>query len=232
MTAPGPKVIVSLDYPNTRDALTFVDQVSPELCRLKIGKELFTAAGPDLVKQLVARNFSVFLDLKFHDIPTTVAKACLAAADLGIWMLNVHCLGGKKMLQAAAEALKKNHYKTKLIGVTVLTSLNSDDLEGIGLPNNVEAQVTKLALLAKESGLDGVVCSANEATHIRKTCGDNFLLVTPGIRDASMMPDDQKRTMTPQQAIAAGSDYLVIGRMITADPTPVAKLKQINAQIA
>lgn len=226
-----PKVIVALDYANARDALAFVDQVSPNLCRLKVGKELFTAAGPDFVRRLVERNFSVFLDLKFHDIPNTVARACLAAADLGVWMINVHCLGGRKMMELAARSLKDRNYTTHLIGVTLLTSMEAMDCAEIGLQAPLEQQVLHLAKLAQESGLGGVVCSAQEATALRKQCGQDFLLVTPGIRDSNMMPDDQQRTMTPREALAAGSDYLVIGRMITANPTPIAKLQQINVEL-
>ena len=227
----APRVIVALDYATARDALVFVDQISPDLCRLKIGKELFTAAGPEFVRRLVERNFSIFLDLKFHDIPNTVAKACVAAADLGVWMINVHCLGGRKMMEAASQAIKKGNYPTHLIGVTLLTSMDTASCQEIGLSTDIEGQVLKLAKLAKDCGLGGVVCSANEATLIRQQCGENFLLVTPGIRDNTMPPDDQRRTMTAQEAVAAGSDYLVIGRMITADPTPVEKLKTINANL-
>jgi len=229
--APSPKIIVALDYANARDALVFIDQVSPELCRLKIGKELFTAAGPDFVRRLVERNFSIFLDLKFHDIPNQVSKACVAAAELGVWMITVHCLGGKKMMEAAAKALKDGNYSTRIVGVTLLTSMDETTSQEVGLSRDIEGQVLKLGMLAKESGLNGVVCSPNEVAVLRKKCGENFLLVTPGIRDNTMPPDDQYRTMTPEEALAAGSDYLVIGRMITADPTPVEKLKIINKNL-
>lgn len=228
-TSSSPKIIVALDYSTASEALRFVDEVTPDLCRLKIGKELFTAAGPEFVKKMVQRGFSVFLDLKFHDIPNTVAKACVAAADLGVWMVNVHCLGGRQMMELAARTLKERRYATHLIGVTILTSMDGEACKEVGLPPNVEPEVERLALLAKESGLGGVVCSGQEATMLRKKCGKDFLLVTPGIRANDSPADDQQRTMSPQAAIAAGSDYLVIGRMITGHPQPLEKLIQIAA---
>jgi orotidine-5'-phosphate decarboxylase len=227
MPATAPQIIIALDYAHPKEALKLVDELSPELCRLKVGKELFTAAGPEFIKQLVERKFSVFLDLKFHDIPSTVAKACLAAADLGVWMLNVHCLGGRSMMELAARSLKERGYKTHLIGVTLLTSMNSKDCIEVGLPADIPQQVTHLAQLAEDCGLAGVVCSAQEASILRKTCGADFLLVAPGIRDNSSSTDDQQRIMTPEAALAAGCDYLVIGRMITASPHPIEKLQQI-----
>lgn len=232
MTASAPNIIVALDYARSEEALKLADRLSPELCRLKVGKELFTAAGPDFIRQLVAKNFSVFLDLKFHDIPTTVAKACLAAADLGVWMINVHCLGGRHMLEASAKALQDRGYSTHLIGVTVLTSMSSADCVEVGLSGNIPEQVSQLAQLAQQSGLAGVVCSAQEAPLLRKICGNEFLLVTPGIRDHATAQDDQQRVMTPKMAIDSGSDYLVIGRMITASPHPAEKLQQIMSSLA
>jgi orotidine-5'-phosphate decarboxylase len=226
------RIIVALDYSSAKEALHLVDQISPHLCRLKVGKELFTIAGPDFVRQLIARGFDVFLDLKFHDIPTTVAKACVAAADLGVWMINIHCLGGREMMELAARTMKERRYSTHLIGVTLLTSMDSKACEEVGLPGAIESEIERLAILAKESGLDGVVCSAQEAALLRKRCGQDFLLVTPGIRNSEMPADDQHRTMSPEAALAAGSDYLVIGRMITGHPQPLEKLNQLHSLLA
>lgn len=225
-----PRVIVALDYPSAELALEFARRVSPQLCRLKVGKELFTVAGPQLVEKLVAMGFSVFLDLKFHDIPNTVAQACKSAAQLGVWMVNVHTLGGRRMMETAREALEALPQRPLLIGVTVLTSMNEADLAEIGLPAPA-IQVERLARLAKASGLDGVVCSAQESALLKAACGREFKLVTPGIRPATASLDDQNRVMTPEAAMAAGSDYLVIGRPITQSTDPVATLQSINASI-
>ncbi len=225
-----PRVIVALDYPSADAALAFAARVEPSLCRLKVGKELFTSAGPRLVEKLVAAGFDVFLDLKFHDIPNTVAQACKAAAQLGVWMINVHTLGGRRMMETTREALESLQKRPLLIGVTVLTSMNEQDLAEIGLPAPA-IQVERLARLAKASGLDGVVCSAQESAMLRAACGKDFKLVTPGIRPASASLDDQNRVMTPEAAMAAGSDYLVIGRPITQSADPVATLRAINASI-
>lgn len=225
-------IIVVLDYSNADSAWELVNQLSPELCRLKVGKELFVAAGPDFVRQLVAKGFDVFLDLKFHDIPNTVAQACVAAANLGVWMINVHCSGGSKMMSAARAAidqLKGN--KPLLIGVTVLTSLADSDLQEFGINGSVEAQVLRLAELTQRAGLDGVVCSANEAAALRAKLGKGFCLVTPGIRLVDHRNDDQQRIMTPKAALEAGSDYLVIGRPITQAANPLEVLKTIIQSI-
>lgn len=224
-------VIVALDYANARDALAFVDRVSPERCRLKVGKELFTAEGPNLVKELVHRGFEVFLDLKFHDIPNTVAKACAAAAELGVWMINVHTLGGSKMMQAAHEAITQSDNKPLLIGVTILTSMGPDDLSEIGLPADPQQNVEMLASLAMQSGLDGVVCSSQEVSLLREKLPGSFKLVTPGIRPAGSASGDQTRIMTPAQAIAAGSNYLVIGRPITQAADPMQALAEIEQEL-
>lgn len=228
--AHDPRVIVALDYPNAEAALAFADRVDVSLCRLKVGKELFTSAGPQLVEKLAGRGFDVFLDLKFHDIPNTVAQACKAAAQLGVWMVNVHTLGGRRMMETTREALDALPQRPLLIGVTVLTSMNEADLAEIGLPAPA-IQVERLARLAKASGLDGVVCSAQESALLKAACGKDFKLVTPGIRPASASLDDQNRVMTPEAAMAAGSDYLVIGRPITQSADPVATLAAINASI-
>lgn len=225
-----PRVIVALDYPSAEAALEFARRVNPQLCRLKVGKELFTVAGPQLVEKLVSMGFSVFLDLKFHDIPNTVAQACKSAAQLGVWMVNVHTLGGRRMMETAREALEALPQRPLLIGVTVLTSMNEADLAEIGLPAPA-IQVERLARLAKASGLDGVVCSAQESALLKAACGREFKLVTPGIRPATASLDDQNRVMTPEAAMAAGSDYLVIGRPITQSADPVATLQSINASI-
>jgi orotidine-5'-phosphate decarboxylase len=226
-----PRVIVALDYADAGGALALVERLDPALCRLKVGKELFTAAGPVLVKSLAERGFGVFLDLKYHDIPNTVANACRAAAGLGVWMLNVHASGGRAMLQAAREALAREAKPPLLIGVTVLTSLSAADLAELGLAGTPLDAALRLARLARACGLDGVVCSAQEAAGMRREFGTGFRLVTPGIRPASAQPDDQQRVMTPQAAIASGADYLVVGRPITQAPDPLAALRDINSQI-
>jgi orotidine-5'-phosphate decarboxylase len=227
-----PKIIVALDYPDARAAQAMAARLDPALCRVKVGKELFTAAGPLLVEALVARGFGVFLDLKFHDIPNTVAHACKAAARLGVWMLNVHACGGRAMMQAAREALADNAARPKLIAVTVLTSMAGSDLAAIGMQGTPQEAVLRLARLAQSAALDGVVCSAQEAQALRAACGAGFNLVTPGIRPADGTQDDQKRVMTPRAAVAAGADYLVIGRPITQAADPLAMLQQIQREIA
>jgi orotidine-5'-phosphate decarboxylase len=227
-----PKIIVALDYPDARAAQEMAARLDPALCRVKVGKELFTAAGPALVETLVARGFGVFLDLKFHDIPNTVASACKAAARLGVWMMNVHASGGRAMMQAAREALASGEQRPKLIAVTVLTSMAQTDLADIGMQGCPEEAVLRLARLAQESGLDGVVCSAREAAALRAECAAKFILVTPGIRLAEGTQDDQKRVMTPRAAVNAGADYLVIGRPVTQATDPVATLLRIVQEIS
>lgn len=229
-----PKVLVALDFADADSALEFVARLQPDLCRLKVGKELFAVAGPEFVKQLVAQGFDVFLDLKYHDIPNTVAKAVQAAAKLGVWMVNVHALGGRKMMTAAQQALQELQMERKplLIAVTVLTSMEQQDLAEIGLQGTPKDNVLRLAQLAQSSGLDGVVCSAQEAAEIRQTIGDDFCLVTPGIRPAGSDVNDQKRIMTPKDAMQAGSSYLVVGRPITKADAPIDVLKSINSSIA
>ncbi len=227
----GPRVIVALDYPDAKSALMLADRLSPSECRLKVGKELFTAAGPDLVKQLAKMGFPVFLDLKFHDIPNTVAAACRVAADLGVWMLNVHASGGRKMMEAAKEAVDQSAHKPLLIAVTVLTSMDEAGLREIGVDRRPAEQVKHLAGLARQSGLDGVVCSAQEAADLRATFGEDFVLVTPGIRPAGTNAGDQSRIMTPASAVRAGSDYLVVGRPITQAEDPLTVLRTINQEI-
>ena len=228
-----PKVVVALDFDNKPQAINFVDKLEPGLCRLKVGKEMFTYFGPDFVKSLVARNFDVFLDLKFHDIPNTVAKACTAAADLGVWMINVHASGGDKMMEQAKLALAPfAQDRPLLIAVTVLTSMDQAQLQAIGITTSPMEHVLTLAKLTKQSGLDGVVCSAQEASMLKARLGNEFTLVTPGIRPAGAQSGDQKRVMTPRQAIDAGVDYLVIGRPITQSADPLATLLAINKSIA
>jgi orotidine-5'-phosphate decarboxylase len=226
-----PKVIVALDFDTPDAALELVAKLDPALCRLKVGKELFTSSGPDLVAQLVERRFEVFLDLKFHDIPHTVAQACKAAARLGVWMVNVHALGGRKMMSAAREALEGMPHRPKLIAVTVLTSMGQSDLAELGLEGEPLDNVLRLAKLALESGLDGVVCSAREAAPLRALAGKDFCLVTPGIRPAAASLDDQVRVATPAQALRDGANYLVIGRPITGATNPLQALKNINLEI-
>ena len=227
------RIIVALDYPVASEAIQFVDQVSPSLCRLKIGKELFTAAGPELVRSLVARGYDIFLDLKFHDIPNTVNKAIRAAAQLGVWMVNVHALGGRDMMVAAKQAIDEFDGEAPyLIAVSVLTSTNQQGLNEIGINKTPVQSVMDLTALALDCGLDGMVCSAQEVESIRAQFGQDPLLVTPGIRPAGSDSNDQQRIMTPLQAIAAGSSYLVIGRPITTHANPVAQLESINQSLA
>ncbi len=226
-----PKVIVALDVASEREALALAERLSPDTCRLKVGKELFVGAGPQLVKTLVRRGHGVFLDLKFHDIPNTVASACSVAASLGVWMVNVHALGGRKMLQAAREALGSPSEGPKLIAVTVLTSMAGSDLAELGLGSDPETVAVRLASLARDTGLDGVVCSAREARAMRQRFGCDFDLVTPGIRPADAAADDQTRIATPATAVRAGSSYLVIGRPITRAADPGAALATINSEI-
>ena len=224
------KIIVALDFADAASALVLVERLDPALCRLKVGKELFTSAGPDFVRMLVARGYDVFLDLKFHDIPNTVAAACRAAAALGVWMLNVHASGGSRMMTAAREALG-NESRPLLIAVTVLTSMSADDLSEVGVAAAPADQVLRLARLTQQCKLDGVVCSAQEASMLRADLGANFRLVTPGIRPAGAEVGDQRRVMTPPQALSAGATDLVIGRPITAAIDPLVALQQIQFDI-
>lgn len=220
-------VIVALDSPSVNAALTLADTLDPKLCRLKVGKELFTRSGPAIIDALHQRQFEVFLDLKFHDIPNTTAQAVLAAAEMGVWMVNVHASAGLEAMTLAKRRLVDNNHKTLLIAVTVLTSMNANDLSQIGVTDSLDAQVSRLAQLTQQSGLDGVVCSAQEAKVLKQLCGEDFKLITPGIRLPEDNNDDQHRICTPKQALDAGSDYLVIGRSITQANNPTAKLKQI-----
>lgn len=225
------RVIVAMDFDNQQSALQLAEQLDPSQCRLKVGKELFTVAGPQLVKALVERNFDVFLDLKFHDIPNTTAKAVSAAADLGVWMTNVHACGGSRMMEAAQHSLQQSGSEMLLIAVTVLTSMEQSDLQQIGIQRDPAEQVLHLAQLAKNAGLQGVVCSAQEASTLKVQLGEEFKLVTPGIRLADSADDDQRRIVSPVDAIALGSDYLVIGRPITQSADPLATLNQINQSL-
>ena len=227
-----PKVIVALDFDNKSHALNLVSKLDSSQCRLKIGKEMFTYFGPELVKELVKRQFDVFLDLKFHDIPNTVGKACLAAADLGVWMLNVHASGGPVMMENAIKQLESlQQDRPKLIAVTVLTSMDQAQLSSIGINLSPQQQVVNLAKLTQQSGLDGVVCSAQEAQILRQKLPSEFLLVTPGIRPVGAQQGDQKRIMTPPDAIKAGVNYMVVGRPITQAADPLQALININASI-
>lgn len=228
--AHDPKIIVALDYADAASALKLVNQLDPALCRLKVGKELFTAAGPQFVEKLAHSNFGVFLDLKFHDIPNTVAKACSAASNLGVWMLNVHASGGLEMMQAAKQAVDNSSTKPLLIAVTVLTSMNQATLTQIGIHTDLPTHVLNLAKLTQQAGLDGVVCSALEAQMLRSNLGSDFCLVTPGIRPANSSKDDQTRIVTPANALALGASYLVIGRPITQADNPLAALETIHEE--
>lgn len=225
-----PRIIVALDYNNPQDALELCARLDPSLCRLKVGKELFTAAGPAIVEKLQSKDFQIFLDLKYHDIPNTVASACrVAAQSLGVWMLNVHAMGGRKMLMAAREAVSCN--QTKLIAVTLLTSMDQNDIHELGWQQTPQHIVSSLAQLSHECGLDGVVCSAQEASLLRTQLGTGFCLVTPGIRLQSNDTNDQKRITTPQLAIENGASYLVIGRPITQAHDPLTALQLILQNI-
>lgn len=226
-----PKIIVALDYSDAQPALELVARLEPALCRLKVGIELFTAAKSRLIEQLMQRDFEIFLDLKFHDIPNTTAQACKAAAELGVWMVNVHALGGRKMMEAAREAMSLYTKSPKLIAVTLLTSMAQEDLSDLGITATPADIVLRLARLARDSGLDGVVCSAREAALLRQHCGSEFCLVTPGIRPADAAADDQLRIMTPCAALDQGADYLVIGRPITRAADPLQALQNIVKQI-
>lgn len=227
----GPRVLVALDFADTDACLDLVKQLRPEAVRLKVGKELFASGGPALVSRLIDSGFDVFLDLKYHDIPNTVAKAVVVTARLGVWMVNVHASGGRAMMEAARSALAGFTRPPLLIGVTVLTSLSEAELREVGVPDTPDNQVLRLAGLAQDCGLDGVVCSAREAQSLKARFGPDFRLVTPGIRPAGSSSDDQQRIMTPADALAAGSDYLVIGRPITAAPDPAAVCAEILASL-
>jgi orotidine-5'-phosphate decarboxylase len=227
------RVIVALDYPSAEQALAFVRRLASGSCRLKVGKELFVTAGPALVESVQGLGFEIFLDLKFHDIPNTVAQACEAAARLGVWMVNVHASGGSRMMTAAREAVDKAARRPRLIAVTVLTSMQDDDLVELGVTGvSAGEQALRLAALAQRCGLDGVVCSAREAGAMRARFGAGFQLVTPGIRPADAATDDQARVATPAAAMQAGSTYLVIGRPITRAQDPVAALREIEHEIS
>ncbi|CBJ81425.1 orotidine-5'-phosphate decarboxylase [Xenorhabdus bovienii str. Jollieti] len=225
-------VIVALDYDNQDAALAFVDKIDPQSCRLKVGKEMFTLNGPQFIQVLHQRGFEVFLDLKFHDIPNTTARAVAAAAELGVWMVNVHACGGARMMTAAKEALLPYGKDAPLlIAVTVLTSMEQSDLLGVGIDMTPAQHAERLAILTKQCGLDGVVCSAHEAQQLKAVCGQEFQLVTPGIRPEGAEAGDQRRIMTPPQAVQAGVDYMVIGRPITRAENPALALQQINYSI-
>lgn len=226
------QIIVALDFPDAAQALALVERLEPSRCRLKVGKEMFTRSGPALVEKLIGQGFDVFLDLKFHDIPNTVAGACSAAADLGVWMVNVHALGGSKMMLAAREAIDKAAHKPLLIAVTILTSMGEEDIHGIGLSGTPADNVQRLAGLTQQAGLDGVVCSPKEVSMLRQQLGAEFKLITPGIRPSWSAKGDQTRITTPADAVAMGSSYLVIGRPITAAEEPMLALEKIEQELA
>jgi len=231
MTDLGPRIIIALDYPNEASAWQLIDQLDAKMCRLKIGKEMFTRLGPDFVRKVIDKGFDVFLDLKYHDIPNTVAAACEAGADLGVWMMNVHASGGRKMMETAANRLAKLESRPLLIAVTILTSLSADEVAEIGYSGSPQENVSRFAALTESSGLDGVVCSPLEAGVLRGERSADFRLVTPGVRPATASMDDQTRVMTPGDAMRAGSDFLVVGRPITAAESPLDSLIAINAEV-
>ncbi|NPT32654.1 orotidine-5'-phosphate decarboxylase [Halomonas venusta] len=225
-------LIIALDYSSLDAALCMADQLDPKRCRVKVGKELFTRSGPAVLEALHGRGFEIFLDLKFHDIPNTVAGAVQAAAEQGVWMVNVHASGGRKMMEAAAKRLDDHRLNTHLIAVTVLTSMQAEDLHEVGIAVTPEEHVLRLAALTQQSGLGGVVCSAQEAAQIKALCGNDFLKVTPGIRPSFAAANDQQRIMTPSDALNAGSTHLVIGRPVTQAAEPMMALAAIEAELA
>ncbi len=223
--------IIALDCADEKSAVAIARQLDPSLCRLKVGKELYTHVGPKVVESLQTMGFEIFLDLKFHDIPNTVKKACHAAAELGVWMVNVHASGGRRMMEAAMEGVMTASHRPLLTAVTVLTSMTQEDLEEVGLGVEPEAQVLKLAALAERSGLDGIVCSAQEATVLRAILDPDFLLVTPGIRPEGAVADDQRRIVTPADAMRNGSNYLVVGRPVTQTDEPLSILRRMIEEV-
>jgi orotidine-5'-phosphate decarboxylase len=229
MNISDPKTIVALDFPGSQQALQFVEKLDPSLCKLKVGFELFVAEGPGFVETLVARGYDVFLDLKFHDIPNTVASACRVASRLGVWMINVHAFGGQRMMEAAREAVQNESHSVKLIAVTVLTSMDDADIQSLHVQASAREQALYLSQLAHQSGLDGVVCSAQEAEAMKQLNGQGFMTVTPGIRPKGSDQGDQKRIVTPEDAFSMGADYLVMGRPVTSAIDPVAVLKEVSA---
>ena len=232
MLADSRRLIVALDFDNITAALGLVEKLDPQHCRLKVGKEMFTHFGPDFVRQLQQRGFEIFLDLKFHDIPNTVAKACAAAADLGVWMINCHATGGPAMLTAAKQAIEPLGKDAPLLtAVTVLTSMNEEQMIATGVNMSIADRVVLLAKLSEGCGLDGIVCSAQEAKQLRQEISPEFLLVTPGIRPPGAAANDQQRIMTPDNALADGASYLVIGRPITQAADPLKSLYEISESI-
>ncbi|MDB4837717.1 orotidine-5'-phosphate decarboxylase [Marinomonas sp.] len=231
MTCQSP-IVVALDYPTIAQSIEMAKRLDPSQCRVKVGKELFTTAGPAILDELHTLGFDIFLDLKFHDIPNTVANAVTVAAKAGVWMVNVHASGGRRMMETSANALQQlPNQNTLLIAVTVLTSMDQSDLVEVGVNVTPEEHVRRLAALAKSSGMDGVVCSAQESSMLSADLGKDFVLVTPGIRPVGANQGDQKRIMTPVEAMAAGSHYLVMGRPITQAPDPIAVLTKANADL-
>jgi len=228
------RLIVVLDYPDLNSALAMAESLDSALCRVKVGKELFTRAGPQVLDSLKSLGFDIFLDLKYHDIPNTVAQAVQAAAEAGVWMINVHASGGPRMMSAARDMLDRFPPESRplLVAVTVLTSMGQQELNALGVSGSLEDQVIRLAILAKKSGMDGVVCSALEAGKIKQVCGSEFVTVTPGIRPAGSETNDQTRIMTPSEAIRSGADYLVVGRPITEAREPMKVVKKILEEIA
>ena len=231
MVATAPRLVVALDCAGFDAADALVHRLDPALCRLKVGKELFTRAGPSCIETWRRRGFDVFLDLKYHDIPNTVESACRAAGELGVWMITVHALGGRRMLEAAARGVMREGSGPLLVAVTVLTSLEDVDLAELGIDRPVAELAPRLAHLAQDCGCDGVVCSAREAAGMRAACGEDFVLVTPGIRPAGPGDDDQRRTVTPAEAVKAGADYLVVGRPITAAADPAVALRALADEV-
>ena len=224
------KIIVALDFESLKETEDFLKKVKGQNCRVKVGKELFTNEGPNVIKLIQQYGFEIFLDLKFHDIPNTVSRAIKASCNLGVWMVNVHASGGKQMLLAAREAVDSSSNKPILIAVTILTSYDNSSYQELGFKNNLLDQIAYLTTLSENSGMDGIVCSANDIPSIKPLVKEKFQFVTPGIRLANSN-DDQKRVTTPEDAITQGSNYLVIGRPITSSEDPAALIEKINQKI-
>jgi len=224
------KVIVALDFSSLNETEIFLKKIKGQNCRLKVGKELFTKEGPNVIKLIQQYDFEIFLDLKFHDIPNTVSHAIKASCNLGVWMVNVHASGGKQMMLAAREAVECSSHKPLLIAVTILTSFDNSSYQELGFKNDLQEQIAYLATMSEKSGMDGIVCSANDICFIKPLVNEKFQFITPGIR-VQKSSDDQKRVTTPENAISNGSNYLVIGRPVTLSDDPASMIEKINQSI-
>ena len=224
------KVIVALDFSSLIETEFFLKKIKGQNCRLKVGKELFTSEGPNIIKLIQRYGFEIFLDLKFHDIPNTVSSAIKASCNFGVWMVNIHASGGKQMMLAAREAVDSSSHKPLLIAVTILTSFDKSSYQELGFKNDLQEQIAYLAIMSEKSGMDGIVCSANDISSIKPLVEDKFQFITPGIRIENSN-DDQKRVTTPENAISNGSNYIVIGRPVTLSDDPATIIQKINQRI-